>query len=141
MKSNVIARAQRMLGIGKDFDLRKILSQERAQTCAREKILVIGFEQMPGHDLPRAEVGDDLHVRHGKQRTPFNDAHHFAQKRAGIIHVLEHFDANSMIELAVETWEAYAGALDFSKRESSPRQQIQTMRIHFKTEPLVARFH
>jgi len=54
---NTVAGAERVFAIGKNFDATEEAREQSAQAAAREKVFVIGFEQVPGNDAPVVEIG------------------------------------------------------------------------------------
>ena len=98
---DVVAGAEGMFAVRKNFDLAEEAREQRVQTRAREKVFVIAFEQMPGNNPPVVEIRKQFEVWNREEGATPNNAGDFAGECFGIFRVLEDFDANGAIEFAV----------------------------------------
>jgi hypothetical protein len=89
--------AQRGLAIADDFHALVMMGQERTQAPAGEKILVVGFKQMPRHDEMGLQARNDFNIRHGNEKSRRHSSH-LGQETVRFLNMLQYFDANRRVE-------------------------------------------
>ena len=132
-----VAGPQRMLAVGENLHVAIEAAEQRLQARPREEILVIALEQMPGNDAPVIEVGQQFHVRNGKESTVPDDARNFTNKYFGIFDVFEDLDTNGRIEFRVVARQAGRIAIDLAKPQLPPVENLATMRVRLQTKPIM----
>src|SRR5438477_9402429 len=127
-----------MLAIGENLDAAKKLAEDRAQAGAGKEILVIALEQVPGNHAPVVKVGQQFHVRNGKERAVPDDAGDFTNEFFGIFGVFEDLDANGAIVFRVVARQPSRMEIDPAKPQLPPLENLATMRARFQTEPIMS---
>src|SRR5688572_29078791 len=118
-----------MFAIGEDFHAAEVSREQTAQASAREKILVIAFEEMPGNNAPVVEVREQLHIRNGEERTTAGDARDLAQEALGILHMLDHFNADRAIPFTIGTGKLVRFLIHPAKRQLASLENPAAMRV------------
>src|SRR6267154_1138770 len=121
-----------MFAIGENLDAGKGTAEQTVQARASEEILVITFEQMPGHDTPIVEIGKQLQVWHGEKCAPSNDPSDLADEGRGILRVLDDFDANGAIVFRVRAGKLSGSEIHSTKRQAAPLEDLATMGVCFQ---------
>src|SRR5437660_12176399 len=87
--------------VRKNFNYSKMLREQRVQAGASKEILVICFEQMPGNDLKRGKVRDDLKVGYRKNGALPDGAGDLREKSVGIGNVLRLLSGNRALKVLI----------------------------------------
>lgn len=90
-----------MSSVGEYLNSPKMLQQQVAQTRAGEKILVIAFEEMPGHHRVTMQIRDQFDVRDGDNKPSTSNSSNFAEEGGWLRDVFEYFDADCGVERTI----------------------------------------
>ena len=124
--------------VRKNFHYSKMLPEQRLQAGASEEILVICFEQMPGNDLKRGEVWDDLKIWYRKNRALADGTCDFGEKTVRIRNMLEHFNANCAVKLLILDRKNFFVRFGLAIGQSASLKNRVASWVHLQTQPGMA---
>ena len=124
--------------VRKNFHYSKMLPEQRLQAGASEEILVICFEQMPGNDLKRGEVWDDLKIRYGKNGALPDGARYLREKTVRIANVLEHLNANCAVKLLIFYRENFFVWFGLAVGQIAAIKNCAAHWVHLQAQPAMA---
>src|SRR5436189_55066 len=127
MNRDAIPRLQRMLPIRKDFDVAKAFQQQTAQAQPSEKVLMIPFQQTPGHNPPVMQVWKNFHIGDREERATSDHPGNFTHKNLWLSHMLEHLDTNPAIPFAVGARQDARFKMDLANGQPASQQNVAAM--------------